>query len=103
MTTKHEIEIPDLPDGWRAVAYRVARHGIDHVLRNGQITIYNGFSDTVDLLIVEKIKPCRVVFEETDYYHEPEDRRSYPQMFQVNKDTTAKIISNKIWRIVEEE
>ena len=39
MTTKHEIEIPDLPEGWRAVAYRTARRGIDHVLRNGQVTV----------------------------------------------------------------
>ena len=62
---KHEIEIPDFPDGWEAVAYRPAIQGVDYVLRNGAVTIYNGFSDTENLLIVRKKQPRRVVLEET--------------------------------------
>lgn len=105
MTTKHEIEIPDLPEGWRAVAYRAARRGIDHVLRNGQITIYNGSSDAVDLLIVEKIKPRRIVLEETDeirrvnngeyYYH-----NGYALCWPSPSPTD---LEYKIWRVVEGE
>lgn len=107
MTTKHEIEIPDLPEGWRAVAYRAARRGIDHVLRNGQVTVYRGFSDAVDLLIVEKIKPRRIVLEETSevrkashgeyYYHEDYGRvMRWPCHMQTE-------VKYKIWRVVEEE
>lgn len=105
MTTKHEIEIPDLPDGWRPVAYRAARRGIDHVLRNGQVTVYRGFSDAVDLLIVEKIKPRRIVLEETDeirrvnngeyYYH-----NGYALCWPFPPPTDLEF---KIWRVVEGE
>ena len=105
MATKHEIEIPDLPKGWRAVAYRAARRGIDHVLRNGQVTVYRGFSDAVDLLIVEKIKPRRIVLEETDeirrvnngeyYYH-----NGYALCRPFPSPTDLEF---KIWRVVEEE
>lgn len=66
---KHEIEIEGLPEGWRAVAYRIALRGVDHVLRNGKVTIYNGFSDDENLLIVEKIMPHRIVLEETGRWH----------------------------------
>ena len=62
---KHEIEIPDLPEGWEAVAYRPAIQGVDYVLRNGAVTIYNGFSDTENLLIVRKKQPRRIILEET--------------------------------------
>ena len=107
MTTKHEIEIPDLPEGWRAVAYRAARRGIDHVLRNGQVTVYRGFSDAVDLLIVEKIKPRRVVLEETDetreaifgeYFFSPDNMKV--TVWSYSDPSNGK---HKIWRVVEEE
>lgn len=96
MTTKHEIEIPDLPEGWRAVAYRAARRGIDHVLRNGQVTVYRGFSDAVDLLIVEKIKPLRIVLEETE-----ERANCGTEQLKFAKGTTVTVNSHKIWRVVE--
>ena len=96
MTTKHEIEIPDLPEGWRAVAYRTARRGIDHVLRNGQVTVYRGFSDAVDLLIVEKIKPHSIKLEETE-----EDSIGNQEIYI--SGTLISIKTSKIWRVVEEE
>lgn len=96
MTTKHEIEIPDLPKGWRAVAYRTARRGIDHVLRNGQVTVYRGFSDAVDLLIVEKIKPHSIKLEETE-----EDSIGNQEIYI--SGTLISIKTSKIWRVVEEE
>lgn len=105
MTTKHEIEIPDLPEGWRAVAYRAARRGIDHVLRNGQVTVYRGFSDAVDLLIVEKIKPHRIILEETseirevefgEYFYHPSSAQIKCWSLPYASDETY-----KIWRVVE--
>ena len=104
MTTKHEIEIPDLPEGWRAVAYRAARRGIDHVLRNGQVTVYRGFSDAVDLLIVEKIKPRRIVFE----YVGIDKPRIGDYIFHVGgfhmcDDPDNFGSDHQIWRVVEEE
>ena len=97
--TKHEIEIPDLPEGWRAVAYRAARRGIDHVLRNGQITIYNGFSDAVDLLIVEKIKPRSIKLEETEVNATVSGLTYEAQWF----GSICLVNQPKIWRVVEEE
>ena len=107
MTTKHEIEIPDLPEGWRAVAYRAARRGIDHVLRNGQVTVYRGFSDAVDLLIVEKIKPRRIILEETSEIREVEFGEYFylPLSAQIKCWSLpyASYETYKIWRVIEEE
>ena len=86
---KHEIEIPDLPEGWEAVAYRPAIQGVDYVLRNGAVTIYNGFSDTENLLIVRKKQPRRVVLEESDI-------DNYDIVYRQNGGTTT------YWKIVED-
>ena len=104
MTTKHEIEIPDLPEGWRPVAYRAARCGIDHVLRNGQVTIYNWFLGNADMLIVEKIKPRRIVFEYAgigkprigDYLFDRGNLCMCSDPDNFGSD-------HQIWRVVEEE
>lgn len=95
---KHEIEIPDLPEGWQAVAYRIALRGVDHVLRNGKVTIYNGFSDDENLLIVEKIPPRRIVLEETD-----EDANcELPQPLTDGSYIGVMVYAHKIWREVKE-
>ena len=62
---KHEIEIPDLPEGWEAVAYRYA-YGNEYVLSDGDIEqIRQSISETsTKRLIVRKKQPRRIVLEE---------------------------------------
>ena len=57
---KHEIEIPDLPEGWEAVAYRYA-HGNEYVLSDGDIEqIRQSIEKTsTKRLIVRKKQPLR--------------------------------------------
>ena len=106
MTTKHEIEIPDLPEGWRAVAYRKPVNGRDHTLSDDDDPFLCMAID-YPCLIVEKIKPRRIVLEETSevrkashgeyYYHEDYGRvMCWPCHMQTE-------VKYKIWRVVEEE
>lgn len=65
---KHEIEIEGLPEGWKAVAYRVPVDKIEHVLTDdGGIILTNNIR--FPCLIVEKISPRRIVMEETGRWH----------------------------------
>lgn len=49
--TKHEIEIPGLPEGWKAVAYRVPIDKIDYVL-----------TDDCEIILANNIRfPCLIV------------------------------------------
>ena len=69
MTTKHEIEIPGLPEGWKPVAYRPVRPG-DHYFYYG--TIRQAQHDSsVSALVVEKIKPKRIILEATGEVRQP--------------------------------
>ena len=63
---KHEIEIPDLPEGWEPVAYRYA-HGNEYVLSDGDIEqIRQSIEKTsTKRLIVRKKQPRRIVLEES--------------------------------------
>lgn len=104
MTTKHNIEIPDLPDGWRAVAYRSPYAG-DYYLRSGEIV--QALRDIDDgYLIVEKIQPRRIVFEETEEYRIPYIGEHYRRGLV---DSKIEYCSNKIdfavkiWREVNNE
>ena len=67
MTTerKHLIDIPGLPDGWRAVAYRRPVFG-EYYFYNDDIQ--QGKTGSGQFLIVEKIKPRRIVPNRTDSY-----------------------------------
>lgn len=68
MTTeqKHTISIPGLPEGWRAVAYRRPVFG-EYYFYNDDIQ--QGRTGLGQFLIVEKIKPCRIVLEELGHWH----------------------------------
>ena len=62
---KYEIEIPDLPEGWRPVEYRQAKNGeyyfdIDMVNKCDFTNITQN-----SYLIVEKIKKRSLILEET--------------------------------------
>ena len=59
------IEVEGLPEGWKAVAYRIPVKDVDMILdRFGQVSncIWNG---ETAYIIVEKIQPRRIVIEET--------------------------------------
>ena len=60
---KHEIEIPDLPEGWDAVAYRTPDAG-EYYLGSSGVKLCESSFDTV-WLIVRKKQPRRIVLEET--------------------------------------
>lgn len=62
---KHEIEIPDLPEGWEAVAYRVPVEGEYYLSVDNKIShAING--QWCPWLIIRKKQPRRIVLEETD-------------------------------------
>src|SRR5574343_548001 len=62
MTTKHEILIPILPDGYRLVSVNIKQNDR---YRNDDGTSTIAGCD----LIIEKIKPRRVVLEVTGRWH----------------------------------
>jgi len=58
------IEVEGLPEGWKAVAYRTPLENKDYILADEHVMLCCWPTDK-DYLIVEKIKPRRVVIEET--------------------------------------
>ena len=98
---KHEIEIEGLPEGWRAVAYRSGKC-TEWAVVNGHIVELQSDS-LIEHLIVEKIKPRRIVLEETEEinlggcYTGPYNSQIFMDGSLVLKDQP------KIWRVVEEE
>ena len=92
---KHEIEIPDLPEGWEAVAYRQPNAG-EYYLGSGGVKLCEFDFDTV-WLIVRKKQPRRIVLEET----EEDTDNSHNHTIYV-KGITIDIYSNKLWKIVED-
>ena len=92
---KHEIEIPDLPEGWDAVAYRTPDAG-EYYLGSSGVKLCESSFDTV-WLIVRKKQPRRIVLEET----EEDTDNSHNHTIYV-KGITIDIYSNKLWKIVED-
>jgi len=84
---KHEIEIPDLPEGWEAVAYRVPVEG-EYYLGSSGVKLCESSFDTV-WLIVRKKQPRRIVLEETDI-------DNYEIVYRKNQGTST------YWKIVED-
>lgn len=66
---KHEIEIEGLPDGWKAIAYRKALWGEWYLTESGIVRRRGCTGMQYPALIVEQIKPRRVVLEETGRWH----------------------------------
>lgn len=111
MTTKHEIEIPDLPDGWRVVAYRIPRKdenylGVDGLVEKCSSPIY------VHRIIVEKIQPRRIVFEATnecrqavkgDWVQFCDCTDNCTDNFQRWNDLEPSTSKYNIWREIKEE
>ena len=64
---KHEIEIPDFPEGWEPVAYRNPQKGEEYIhLRQ----IWKAhFNEGYPYIIVSKKQPRRIVLEEVEAGH----------------------------------
>ena len=58
------IEVEGLPEGWKAVAYRVPTNG--ETCWHQNFGIYTATVSLTQCFIVEKIKPRRIVLEETN-------------------------------------
>jgi len=69
MSKKYEIEIPGLPEGWRPVAYRSVRPG-EHVWHAGGVE-QSLCGSRASYLVVEKLKPKRIVLEDTGEFRRP--------------------------------
>lgn len=57
------IEIEGLPEGWKAVAYRIPLENKDYILDGKQVLLCC-WPTNKDYLIVERIKPYRISFYE---------------------------------------
>lgn len=100
MTTEqlHPISIPGLPKGWRAVAVRVPEMGEYILLLDDEIIRAEPYHRHC-YLIVEKIKPRRVVLEETDT-----DNFITGGIYHIQHVGGVDLWNEpKIWRLVKEE
>lgn len=96
--SKHEIEIEGLPEGWRPVAFRPRNNLSERFLSNDNppVIMYDSSEmSTASVLIVEKIKPRRIVLEETD------EKYLGCQTLYVD-GTEIIIMTNKTWKQVKE-
>ena len=66
---KHEIEIPDLPEGWEPVAYRIPKAGECYFGSQGVKLALKDFENL--WLVVRKKQPRRIVLEETGEVRKP--------------------------------
>jgi len=104
---KHEIEIEGLPEGWRAVAYRLPKKSEQYFDPAKDLVItapadyyYQAYC------IVEKIQPRRIVLEETDEVRRPK----YGEYFREGLvDSKVELCTShnyeyvvRIWIVVEE-
>ncbi len=64
---KHEIEVPNLPEGWEPVAYRVPEIG-EYYFGSKGITLARVQFDNL-WLVVRKKQPRRIVLEEVEAGH----------------------------------
>ena len=87
------IEIEGLPEGWKAVAYRVPKGNIEFVFIEN--VVRKAKPQDKKCLIVEKIQPRRIVLEET------EEKYLGCQTLHID-GTEIMIMTNKTWREVKE-
>ena len=87
------IEVEGLPEGWKAVAYRVPKGNIEFVFIEN--VVREAKPQDKKCLIIEKIKPHRVVLEKT------EEKHLGCQTLYID-DTEFMIMTDKVWREVKE-
>lgn len=91
--TEQTIDVTGLPEGWKAVAYRVPKGNIEFVFIEN--VVRKAKPQDKKCLIVEKIQPRRIVLEET------EEKYLGCQTLYID-GTEIMIMTNKIWREVKE-
>ena len=87
------IEIEGLPEGWKAVAYRRPIKGEQYL---HQAIIWKAFiNEGYPCLIVEKIKPRRIVLEEIS-------KEEYHRLFNDERCSDIYNMRGSYWREVKE-
>lgn len=97
--TKHTIEIEGLPEGWEAVAFRVPDQSEYYFGRHGLDQATDEWPDRPAAIILQKIKPHRIVLEETEQDNIKHDGKWCNQHF---RDGLILTQQPKYWRIKEE-
>ena len=98
---KYEIELDGLPEGWDIKELKFTTGGIESITPG-----YPEYESSITAaklrchLIVEKIKPRRIVLEETEEFLHP----AYAQeSIRIDQDTKIAVESKFVWRLVKEE
>lgn len=101
---KHEIEIEGLPEGWRAVAYRKALWGEWYSFEDGIVRRRECTGMQYPVLIVEQIKPRKIVLEETGEFRKAKPGEYYEHSagIAIHNGYTDTSGEYRIWRVVEE-
>ena len=96
------IEIEGLPEGWKAVAYRVPKGNIEFVFIEN--VVRKAKPQDKKCLIVEKIQPREITLVETDEFRQPR----YGEYFRrgmvdspIEVCLKMEVCAVKIWRIKE--
>ena len=99
----HQISIPGLPDGWRAVAYREPINNVDMILDAGEVILCSFFPEGQEYLIVEKIQPRRKVLEYTGEVRQPSPGEFFMLDGKLRQKTNQVplVCEVEIWREVE--
>ena len=87
------IEIEGLPEGWKAVAYRVATNG--ETCWHQNFGIYTATVSLTQCFIVEKIQPRRIVLEEIS-------KEEYHRLFNDERCSDIYNMRGSYWREVKE-
>lgn len=97
---KYEIDIEGLPEGWELVELRFPDDCIQNIkskYNKNTISIHN---QPGALFTIKKIKPRRIVLEETEEFIHP----AYAQeSIRIDQDTKIAVESKFVWRLVKEE
>jgi len=99
------IEVEGLPEGWKAVGYRVGRAGVEHTLDDSMKPMLCHECMTYPVLIVEKIQPRRIVLEETQETRELQEGDFYEsQAGYIHQWAWGHVSESKykVWREVKE-
>ena len=101
--TKQTIEVEGLPEGWRAVAYRVPETG-EYFLGDYSKEVHKAVVCVQKAFILEKIQPRRIVLEETNEINEKYKSGFYATQTITFKGGVINISDMKnLWREVKEK
>ena len=101
---KYEIDIEGLPEGWKPVAFRLPKKS-EYFLKCEQIDVAMDDAFLTEYIIVEKIKPSRIILEETGEFRQAktyewiENGCGIIERWMSCENSSSKY---KIWRPVKE-